>query len=567
MNIQPFIKRVSAALFTVVLAGSLSVASLSLLAASGGTPGNDISEIAESIDLFGDIYRELSENYVEPLDVRSLMYAAIDGMLGVLDPYTVFLDETQSEELGEITSGQYTGIGLSMTRFDDAVYVTSVLEGYPAWKAGIRTGDRITRVGGKPLAGRNLDQVRELMKGATGSRFSMNIEREGGRGPGTVSLVREEVRVSTVSYSGIIGRTGYLHLGSFSSHSSGDMRQAVEKLLREAADRSLPLNGLIIDLRGNPGGLLTAAVDISSLFVGKGSTVVTIRGKKPESEKIYRTEQPPLVPALPIAVLIDKESASASEIVSGAIQDLDRGIVLGERSFGKGLVQSVIRLPYDNTLKLTTAEYYTPSGRLIQKPHGDTHASRSVLKKNGERKPLPVYYTAGKRKVYGGGGITPDVIVAAPERSAYEQELVRKGMIFLFASRYRASHADSASDSSDGAGLLKSFSEFLGEKRFSYTSASERNFKELEKQIAEELNGKKAAAPGNLEVLKQELLQMKNNLIALQSDRISRLITIEIMRHGNETLSRKAELDDDPVVQKALALFADTKAYSGMLRP
>ncbi|MBM3422197.1 MAG: S41 family peptidase [Chlorobi bacterium] len=567
MKIQSFTRRVSAALFAVVLACSLSVASLSLLAASRGTPGNDFSEIAESIDLFGDIYRELSENYVEPLDVRVLMYAAIDGMLGVLDPYTLFLDETQSEELGEITSGQYTGIGLSMTRFDDAVYVTSVLEGYPAWNAGIRTGDRITRVDGKPLAGRNLDQVRELMKGATGSRFSMNIEREGGRAPGTVSLVREEVRVSTVSYSGIIGRTGYLQLGSFSSHSSGDMRQAVDKLLREAADRSQPMNGLIIDLRGNPGGLLTAAVDISSLFVGKGSTVVTIRGKKPESEKIYRTEQQPLVPALPLAVLIDKESASASEIVSGAIQDLDRGIVLGERSFGKGLVQSVLRLPYDTTLKLTTAKYYTPSGRLIQKPHGDTHKKRSVLKKNGEKKPLPVYYTAVKRKVYGGGGITPDVVVEAPERSAYEQELRRKGMIFLFASRYRASHAGFSPDSSDRASRLKAFSEFLGEKRFSYTSASERNLQELEKQIAEELNGEKTGVPGSLEGLKKELLQMKNSLTALQGERIARLIDIEIMRHGNETLSRKAELDDDPVVQRALALFADPKAYSRMLRP
>jgi len=488
MKIQPFIKRVSAALFAVLLACSFSATALSLFAASRVTSGNDFSEIAVSIDLFGDIYRELSENYVEPLDVKVLMYAAIDGMLGVLDPYTLFLDETQSEELGEITSGQYTGIGLSMTRFEDSVYVTSVLEGYPAWKAGIRTGDRITHVAGKSLAGRNIDQVRELMKGATGSRFSMHIEREGGRDPGTVSLVREEVRVSTVSYSGIIGSTGYLQLGSFSSHSSDDMRQAVENLLRDAADR-------------------------------------------------------------------------------GAIQDLDRGIVLGERSFGKGLVQSILRLPYDNTLKLTTAKYYTPSGRLIQKPHGDTHKTRSVLKKKQERSPLPVYYTAGKRKVYGGGGITPDVVVASPERSAYEQELLRKGMIFLFASKYRASHAGSSPDSSDRAGRLKAFSEFLGEKRFSYTSASERNLQELEKQIAEELKGEKEDAPGSLEGLKKELLQMKNSLIALQSERIARLIDIEIMRHGNETLSRKAELEDDPVVQKALALFADPKAYSGMLHP
>lgn len=566
MKIQPFIKRVSAALGGVFLACWFSVASLSLFAASRGPGGDDLSEIAVSIDLFGDIYRELSENYVEPLDVRKLMYAAIDGMLAALDPYTVFLDESQSEELGEITSGQYTGIGLSMSRFDDAIYVTSVLEGYPAWKAGIRTGDRIRRVNGNPLAGKNLDKVREMMKGATGSSFTMTIEREGGVSPGTVSLVREEVRVSTVTYAGVIGSTGYLQLGSFSSHSADDIRQALEKLLREAGDRRQPLNGLILDLRGNPGGLLTAAVDISALFVEKGSTVVTIRGRNPESEKIYRTEQAPLAATLPLAVLIDKESASASEIVSGAIQDLDRGIVLGERSYGKGLVQSVIRLPYDTTLKLTTAKYYTPSGRLIQKQYADTLTSRNVMKTNGERKSLPVYSTVGKRKVYGGGGIAPDVVIAAPERSPYEQELRRKGMIFLFASRYRNSHSVPDAESADRASLMAEFNSFLGEKQFSYTSSSERQLRELEQSIAEEMKGDSASTPKSIESLKQELLQRKNRQISLQGDRIARLIDIEIMRHGNETASRKAELGDDPVVQKALVLLADPVSYSRMLR-
>ncbi|MCF8382239.1 MAG: S41 family peptidase [Chlorobium sp.] len=557
-------KRAAAALTATLLFSFIPDAPL--CGASRVEPDSEFREIAKGIDLFGDIYRELSVNYVEPLDVSSLMYAAIDGMLAALDPYTVFLDESQSEELGELTSGQYTGIGISMARFGEKIYVTSVLDGYPAGKAGIRTGDRIEMINSRPVRGKTLDEIREMIKGTTGTRLTMKIEREGGHSPGVISLSREEVRVSTVSYSGIIGRTGYIELSSFTSHSTEDIREAVEKLLRKASADRQPMNGLVFDLRGNPGGLLASAVEISSLFVENGSTVVTIRGRASESEKIYKTEHFPLAAGLPLAVLINRESASASEIVSGAIQDLDRGIVLGERSYGKGLVQSVVRLPYDNTLKLTTAKYYTPSGRLIQKPRSESSSVRDVLKKNHYPESLPVYYTTGKRKVYGGGGIAPDVTVQGVERSEYEQELRSKGLIFLFASRYRATHPEAPEKSLEQASLMEAFAGFLLEEKFSFTSAPERRLMELEESIKAEQAGNSGNVTKSLEGLKLELAELKRKKIEGESKRIARLLELEIMRHYNETASRKAELADDPVLQKALALLSDTKAYLRMLR-
>lgn len=558
-------RRAAAGLTAALLFIFFSVVPLE--AASRVSPESEYQAIAKGIDLFGDIYRELSGSYVEPVDVRTLMYAAIDGMLASLDPYTVFLDESQSEELGELTSGQYTGIGISMAKFGGNIYVTSVLEGYPAWKVGVRTGDRIDRINNRPLRGKTLDEIRALIKGSPGSRLSMEISREGRRSPVLVSLSREEVRVSTVSYSGIIGSTGYLELDSFTSHSAEDIRQALRELLRQASENRRPLNGLIFDLRGNPGGLLTAAVDIAALFVEKGSTIVTIRGRTTESEKIYKTEQPPLVASLPLAVLINSESASASEIVSGAVQDLDRGIVLGERSYGKGLVQSVVRLPYDNTLKLTTAKYYTPSGRLIQKQHADSVSSRSVLKKGSKLKSFAVYYTGGKRKVYGGGGIAPDVPVEAVQRSAYEQELRRQGMFFLFAARYRAEHAGTLDKPMDRKSLMAAFDGFLRQHNFSYASLAERRLKGVEEAMAEDPAGMRESTRAIVDQLRQELAGRRYQEIERESDRIARLIELEIMRHGNEAAFRKTELGDDPVVQKALALLADQKAYSRMLRP
>ncbi|MGB7510694.1 MAG: S41 family peptidase, partial [Pelodictyon phaeoclathratiforme] len=320
---------------------------------SASSADREYFDIVKSIDLFSEVYSEVSKGYVDTLNVSGLMYAGIDGMLRTLDPYTVFLDENDADELDELTSGHYAGIGITIASVDTLFYVTSVVDGYAAAKAGLRIGDTIVAINGREIRKMSLDEVKTLIKGPAGSPITFLIERQGVPSFSS-TLMREEVRVSTVSYSGILDGTGYIEMKSFGSHSMDDLREAIQGLLRQASEQHFQLKGLILDLRNNPGGLLNVAVDVASLFVSKGSEVVSIRGRSPEMAKSYVTASPPLLPALPLVVLINSQSASAAEIVAGAIQDLDRGVIIGERSYGKGLVQSVIRISYNSSLKLTT---------------------------------------------------------------------------------------------------------------------------------------------------------------------------------------------------------------------
>jgi len=369
-------------------------------------------------------YREVAENYVDTLSLSRLMYSAIDGMLETLDPYTVFLDEEQSRELGELTSSLYAGIGITIASIEDSIYVTSVVEGWPAAKSGMLVGDRITGINGVQLKEKSLDRVRELIKGNVGVSLTLAVSRRNSARL-TFKLTREEVRLSTVSFSGLVEGFGYIGLESFGTRSFEDMQKALAGIREEVAKSGGPLRGIILDLRENPGGLLDAAVDVTSMFVPEESPVVSIRGRSSGSSKSYKTIRPPEEPEIPLAILINARSASAAEIVSGAVQDLDRGILIGGRSFGKGLVQSVIHLPYDNALKLTTAKYYTPSGRLIQKEeHSAAASARDVLprlKSGGSRH--EGFRTAAKRKVYGGGGIAPDIAVEPFVDSVYLEQL------------------------------------------------------------------------------------------------------------------------------------------------
>jgi carboxyl-terminal processing protease len=354
---------------------------------------------------------------------------------------------------------------------------------------------------------------------------------------------------------------------NFSSHSAENLREAILTLERQAAEKQVPMKGMILDLRNNPGGLLTVAVDVASLYVNKGSLVVSIRGRAPETSKTYVTNVSPLNASLPLAVLINSESASASEIVAGAIQDLDRGVVIGERSFGKGLVQSVIRISYNNTLKLTTAKYYTPSGRLIQKEKEAAHDSHQVIQKEKEDSAAKVFYTRGKRKVYGNGGITPDIQLADPARSSYITALRKKGMLFLFPAVYCSSHPVMPQLPLDRKSLLASFSDFLHRKNFTYISEPERRFNELKESMKKTSGAKDAEWMKTHSGLHQEVNRLKEQEIAKESERVAQLLEEEIIRHFNERLARKTELDHDPVVKKALEVLSDSRKYSGTLHP
>lgn len=524
-------------------------------------------ETIKSIDLLGEVYREVSKSYVDTLNVSGLMYAGIDGMLRTLDPYTLFLDENDSDELDELTSGQYAGIGISIASLGGEVFVSSVVDGYAAAKAGIKVGDSIVTINNEGVKNMSLDKVKAVIKGTTGTPLLFGLERQGSA-PFSVKLIRQEVRVSSVSYSGIIGGVGYIEMKSFGTRSTADLREALLGLVRQAAEQHLPLKGIILDLRNNPGGLLTVAVDVASLFVPTGSEVVSIRGRLPELTKSYVTATPPLDAVLPLAVLINTQSASAAEIVAGAMQDRDRGVVIGERSYGKGLVQSVVRLSYNTALKLTTSKYYTPSGRLIQKESNNAVSeSRKVLLRPSEEKESEVFYTKGRRKVFGGGGILPDIQLLEPPSSPYFSELSKRGFLFLFASAYRSTHPLMPQSPFDRSALLASFTDFLRAKNFVYTSDAERRLNELMESMKRVQPESPERVQQSLTAFQQEIGQLKEQEIAKDSAEVVAGLEVEILRHYDEHIARQAEIDHDLVVKKAVELLSDARQYAKILHP
>ena len=523
--------------------------------------------IAKNIELLGEVYRGVSENYVDSIDTAEFMYAGIDGMLETLDPYTVFLDEKESDELGELTSGQYAGIGIRISEIAGGVYVLSVFDGSPAAKAGLRVGDRIDKVDRHIVKGKDLDEVKTFIKGPAGSEVVLTVERYGKKRRLRARITRQEVRVNSIRYAGLLGDIGYFEMDSFGSRSPEELSRAINELDAESRIGKRPMTGLILDLRNNPGGLLDAAVDVSGIFVGINSQVVSTMGRDPESRISYKTKHPPVVEKRPLAILINKNSASAAEIVAGAIQELDRGVIVGDRSFGKGLVQSVITLPYDSKLKMTTSKYYTPSGRLIQKEHDWTGGPRKVLER--EEKPADgiVFYTRNKRKVYGGGGILPDIRLDGYIPGSYEAALRKEGMLFRFANIYRASHDRIPPAGIDRKALMRDFAGFLDRKEFIYKSEPEELLEEVKQSLDE---SHKEAHPGIdslVTSLEKEMKLLAGEQKSSESTQVSLALEREILRHYDEDAALRSRIEGDPVVKKALEVLQDQGAYSKLLSP
>ncbi len=548
----------------VALLCSCSIPSYSV--AEEPPPDKEYFEIVKSIDLLGEVYREVSKNYVDQLNVSQLMYAGIDGMLRTLDPYTVFLDENDAGELDEQTNGQYVGIGITIATVEGKFFVTSVAAGHPAAKAGIKVGDTILAINKKELNNVSPEEVKSLIKGSVGTSITFGLERLGVL-PFSVTLVREEVRVTTVSYSSIIDGVGYLEMKSFGTRSAAELREALQGLIQQAQESHVPLKGVILDLRNNPGGLLNAAVDVASVFIAQGSEVVSIRGRSSDVVKSYPTEVPPVDAAIPLVVLINSQSASAAEIVSGAVQDLDRGIIVGERSFGKGLVQSVVKISYDSSLKLTIAKYYTPSGRLIQKEVKMADGKRQALPKAHGEDASQVFKTKNGRNVYGGGGIKPDMTISEPVPSAYFAELRKRGLTFLFATQYCAAYPVKPPSPLDRQALMVSFGDFLRNKQFVYTSEAERRFNELKESVAKSQAAGDESRVKSFSVLQQTIDSMKAQEIERSSNDVADALEVEIQRHYDDHLARKEELGHDVAVKKAVELLSDAAKYSSVLQP
>ena len=517
--------------------------------------------INKNIDLFGQVYKEVTMNYVDEVDPEKFMQAGIDGMLETLDPYTVFYGDHEGEEIDLITHGEYGGVGISIGARDGYITVIAPMEGYSAEKQGIRAGDRIIEIDGEKIFNMNPDSVRSRVRGEPGTVVKMKIEREGEKRPLEFALVREEIQVNNVSYSGYLPNgIGYIKLDRFSRRAGEEVRQAILELKAKGE-----LRGIILDLRNNPGGLLEAAVDIVSKFDPKGSTIVTTRGRRSDDEKVYTVAEEPLAGDIPLAVLVNKNSASASEIVAGAIQDLDRGIIVGTRSFGKGLVQTISQLGYNSSLKITTARYYTPSGRSIQEIDY-THKNKDGVFVTTPDSLKHEFSTAHGRKFLDAGGIAPDSTVPDAEHSALFQELIRKAMFFNFATHYVAQHPVGTAEFSANDGVMTEFQDYLKQEKFEFNDEAERKADEMKDVLEKEKYG--TAALESLEHLRKELEAEKTNAFARHKEELREELREEIVgRYAGEKGRIRASLAYDGPVQAAEKLLNSKKTYVALLKP
>lgn len=445
------------------------------------------SVTARNLTVFNQLVKELETFYVDSIDSKKSIETAIAAMLDDVDPYTEFINEENRENFSRQTTGEYGGIGSYIQERNGAVYISGPQVGSPALEAGLRPGDKLVIIDGDSVIGIPSGEVSKKLRGTPGSTVNVTVHRPwvGADSVLTFAIPRRKIQERSVDYSGVIGDSiGYIMLSSFIDKTPDEFKEALEGIMAYPGVR-----GLVLDMRGNGGGLVESAIKVLGYFLPKNTEVLRTRGKEKLNEKIYRTSGKPLAPELPMVVITDPGTASAAEIVSGALQDLDRAVVIGERSFGKGLVQTTRNLPYDNLLKVTVAKYYIPSGRLIQA------IDYSRRNPDGSVARIPdsltnVFHTVAGREVRDGGGITPDVKVEHPDISRITYNLVRDQWIFDFANRYRNTHPEKpAAEPGDFAvsdTLYAEFKEFIDPARFAYDKPCELMIESIRKVTAQE---------------------------------------------------------------------------------
>jgi carboxyl-terminal processing protease len=516
-------------------------------------------KIYRGIDIYNRVYKEIAVNYVDTLDPEQLMRSGVDGMLKNLDPYTVFIGEKENDELDLVTTGRYGGIGVTIGMRDGNVTIVNLLEGFSAAKQGIEIGDRIIEIDGRTTKGSSLETVRQLVRGAPGTELKILIEREGENKPIEFVLLREEITVRNVAYKGYVtDGIGYIRLEKFSRTAGEDVRIAIKDL--QAGGE---LKGLILDLRDNPGGLLESAVDVVSKFVPENSLVVSTRGRKNDSERKYSSSEKPMLRNLPLAVLVNRYSASASEIVGGAVQDMDRGIIVGTRTFGKGLVQTITRLSDNSSLKMTTARYYTPSGRCIQEIdywHRDGNGYGTTVPDSLKHE----FFTAHKRPVWESGGIMPDTIVADTAHVAFVDELNRKAMFFKYANHF-ASENKVIPDSFEVTNqLIDDFEKFLKEKGFECQEEGDLKLKDLRTLALNERYDKSFIE--GIDKLNAILKTDKKRQIRRYQEEIRSILKTEILTRVKGDKARfESAFPSDKQLQTAVSILINSATYDKLL--
>ena len=527
---------------------------------------NDDAAVARSLDIFNTLYKELNTFYVDTINAQKTIENAINAMLDDIDPYTEYIPAKEADDFMTISTGEYGGIGsYIMERTVNgvkSVYISGPYEGSPAARAGLRTGDRIIMIDNDSTTGWTSDQVSKRLKGQANTRLTVQVVRPWEEDSvKTFNLTRETISVNPVPYYGVTrDNIGYISLSTFNEKSAQQVRDALIELKKDPR-----VKNIVLDLRSNGGGIVEGAIQIVGFFVPKGTQVLVMRGRDKSSERTYKTTVDPVDTSIPLAVLIDGGSASASEITAGALQDLDRAVIIGSRSFGKGLVQSTRTLPYDGMLKVTIAKYYIPSGRLIQEvDYGNRNADGSYKKTNAADSAAQIFHTAHGREVRGGGGITPDGKIEPRELKRIVYNIMRDHWDFDFATKYVAQHRDEIPNPADFEITDEIFNEFkasIDPAKFEYDKVCEQQLATLRKTATTEgyMNDSTAAQFDRLE-------QMLKHDLDLHRNDISTLLSQEIMdRLYYQRGQVQNAIKNDECLDKAQEMFNTPGEYNRIL--
>lgn len=519
-------------------------------------------EIAKNVDIFVSILKELNDKYADEISPGALTQTAIDAMLNSLDPYTVYYPESEIEDFRMMTTGQYGGVGALIQQHGKDVVISEPYEGTPSQKSGLRAGDVVRKVNGQSLEGKSSSDVSAAMKGQPGSTLVLEVYRPSEKKNLTFNIVREEIKMPNIPYSGMLDKEiGYVKLDQFTEKAGSEVREAFMKLKEQG------MKYFILDLRDNGGGLLNEAVNIMNIFVDKGVQIVETKGKIPEQQRVHKTMSSATDKDIPVVVLVNEHSASASEIVSGAFQDLDRGVIVGKKSFGKGLVQNVLPLDYNTSLKITVAKYYIPSGRCVQNiEYFDKDTTKGAFK-------IPdslavAYKTKNGRTVYDKGGVEPDVVTEDSLLSEILLSLVTHNLVFDFANDYRARHESipPADQFTVDDKLYQEFVDFLKDKDYSYKTVTEELLEKL-KKAAEEDRVFKDIEP-YFNQLKEKLEKEKQEDLTRYKDEISKYLASEIVVRYYYQKGRIINmLSEDKDIAVAKEILLDKARYNSILSP
>lgn len=519
-------------------------------------------KLVKNIEIYTSLFRELNLYYVDETDPEKLITTSIDEMLKTLDPYTVYIPESELEDLQLLTTGEYGGIGSLIRNSGDYAVISEVYENFPADRANLKAGDLIIAVDGRSTRGLGVSKISDLLKGLPGTQLEITIQRPGMDQSIVKTMIRKKIQIKSVPYYGMLDHgIGYIRLSNFTMGAGEEVKNALVTL-----KKNHDLNGLVIDLRGNPGGLLLEAVNVANLFIPEGNEIVSTRGKVKDFDHRYYTTETSIDTLIPLALLVNRLSASSSEIVAGAIQDLDRGIIVGERTFGKGLVQTTRPLSYNSQLKVTTAKYYIPSGRCIQAlDYSNRNEDGSVGKIPDSL--ITEYTTKHGRKVYDGGGIVPDIQSKQVIASQITAELYSRFLIFDYATRYVLLHDSIVSPDrfSISEDEYQDFIAFIDSLEFDYTTQTETALQKLEETAKREHYFDRSREEFLL--LEEKLVHDKQKDLETFRDEIVALLIEEIAgRYYYQAGKIQASLNHDEQLKKASDMLMDQDQYYSILR-